>query len=66
MRRAGIGRSPRVSIGLPVYNGAMFVGEAIESILGQTFGDLELVISDNASTDETLEICRGYQTRTCD
>ena len=51
---------PTVSIGLPVRNGATFVAEAIESILAQTFADFELVISDNASTDATPEICRGY------
>jgi glycosyltransferase involved in cell wall biosynthesis len=52
--------TPTVSIGLPVHNGAAFVAEAIESILAQTFADFELVISDNASTDRTPEICRGY------
>ncbi|HZU82176.1 MAG TPA: glycosyltransferase [Polyangiaceae bacterium] len=54
------GRRPRVSIGLPVYNGARFVAQAIESILGQTFTDFELVISDNASTDQTPQICERY------
>jgi glycosyltransferase involved in cell wall biosynthesis len=38
----------KVAIGMPVWNGEQFVSEAIESILGQTYGDLELVISDNA------------------
>jgi glycosyltransferase involved in cell wall biosynthesis len=50
----------KVAIGMPVWNGENFVSEAIESILGQTYGDFELVISDNASTDATAEICRGY------
>jgi glycosyltransferase involved in cell wall biosynthesis len=50
----------KVAIGMPVWNGEKYVSEAIESILGQTYGDLELVISDNASTDATAEICRGY------
>jgi glycosyltransferase involved in cell wall biosynthesis len=50
----------RVSIGIPVYNGARFLKEAIDSILAQTFEDLELVISDNASTDQTEQICRAY------
>jgi hypothetical protein len=54
---------PRVSIGLPVYNGERYLAEAIESALGQTFGDLELVISDNASTDGTREICERYAER---
>jgi glycosyltransferase involved in cell wall biosynthesis len=53
-------RIPAVSIGIPVYNGADFLGAAIESHLAQTFGDFELVISDNASTDGTEELCRGY------
>jgi len=53
-------RNPRVSIGLPVYNGENFLAQAIESILGQTFTDFELIISDNASTDRTEEIARSY------
>jgi glycosyltransferase involved in cell wall biosynthesis len=51
---------PRLSIGLPVYNGESFLKEAIDSILTQTFEDFELIISDNASTDRTEEICRAY------
>ena len=51
---------PRVSIGLPVYNGERFLKEALDSILAQTFEDFELIISDNASTDGTQEICRAY------
>lgn len=51
---------PLVSIGLPVYNGDDFLSAAIESLLGQTFGDFELLISDNASTDDTEAICRSY------
>lgn len=51
---------PRVSIGIPVYNGENFLAEAIRSILAQTFEDLELVISDNASTDRTEAICREF------
>jgi glycosyltransferase involved in cell wall biosynthesis len=47
---------PRVSIGLPVYNGENFLEDAARSVLGQTFDDLELVICDNASTDRTREI----------
>ena len=52
--------SPNVSIGLPVYNGERYLTEAIDSILGQTFSDLELLISDNASTDGTEDICQSY------
>ncbi len=51
---------PAVSIGLPVYNGDNFLAEAIDSILRQTMEDFELIISDNASTDRTEEICREY------
>ena len=51
---------PAVSICLPVYNGENYVAEAIESMLAQTFADFELVITDNASTDRTEEICRTF------
>jgi glycosyltransferase involved in cell wall biosynthesis len=54
---------PAVSIGLPVYNGARFLASALDSLLGQTYEDLELVVSDNASTDETEEICRDHAAR---
>jgi glycosyltransferase involved in cell wall biosynthesis len=54
---------PRVSIGLPVYNGALFLAESIESILGQTFRDFELIISDNGSSDATQSICQEYASR---
>ena len=50
----------KVSIGLPVYNGEPFLRETLDAILAQTYGDFELVISDNASTDATPEICRQY------
>jgi len=53
-------QSPKVSIGLPVYNGAAYLRAALDSLLAQTFTDFELVISDNASTDETEAICREY------
>lgn len=51
---------PRVTIGLPTYNGQRFLAEAIESLLGQDFGDFELLVADNASGDETPEICRRF------
>ena len=53
--------APRLSIGLPVYNSSTYVAESIEALLGQTFEDFELIISDNASTDDTGEICRRYE-----
>lgn len=51
---------PKISIGLPVYNGAETIDKAINSVLGQTFKDFELIISDNASVDETARICREF------
>lgn len=53
-------RLPTVGLGMPVYNGERFIGEAIRSILDQSFGDFELVICDNASTDATEQICRKF------
>lgn len=51
---------PRVSVGLPVFNGGKYLRRAIESTLDQTLADLELIISDNASTDETEATCREF------
>lgn len=51
---------PRLSIGLPVYNGEEYLAESLDALLGQTYADFELVISDNASTDTTEDICRDY------
>ena len=44
--------TPRLTIGLPVYNGANYLAEAVTSILSQDFEDFELIISDNASDDD--------------
>lgn len=49
-----------ISVALPVYNGAKYLREALTSILGQTFGDFEVVISDNASRDETPAILAEF------
>jgi glycosyltransferase involved in cell wall biosynthesis len=54
---------PRLSIGLPVYNGENYLEEAFEALLGQTFEDFELIVSDNASTDTTSDICGRYAKR---
>ena len=54
---------PTVSIGLPVFNGENYLAESVESILNQTLGDFELIISDNASTDRTQEIARQFAAR---
>ncbi len=51
---------PRLSIGLPVFNGDNYLEAALESILGQSYTNFELIISDNASSDRTEEICREY------
>ena len=51
---------PKVSLGLPVYNGETFLAETLDSLLAQTFDDFELVISDNASTDDSQQICERY------
>ncbi|MHC4256728.1 MAG: glycosyltransferase family 2 protein, partial [Planctomycetota bacterium] len=53
--------SPRVSIGMPVYNGEQFIRKAIETLLAQEFADFELIICDNASDDATREICLEYK-----
>lgn len=50
----------RVSIGLPVYNGDNYLADTLESILSQRFGDFELIICDNASTDGTQAICEQF------
>ena len=52
--------APRLSVGLPVYNGANYLAESLEALLGQSYGDFELIISDNASTDSTPDICQHY------
>jgi len=51
---------PLVSIGIPVYNGENYIREAIDSILNQTYDNIEIIISDNASTDSTQKICESY------
>lgn len=53
--------APKVSIAVPVYNGERYVAQCLESLLAQTYTDFELVISDNASTDGTEEVCRRYE-----
>lgn len=51
---------PRVSIGVPVYNGERYIAETLDSLLAQTYTDFELIICDNASTDRTRQICEAY------
>jgi glycosyltransferase involved in cell wall biosynthesis len=54
---------PKISVLMPVYNSEKYVDEAIKSILDQTFGDFELVIINDGSTDLTAEIVRGFNDR---
>lgn len=54
---------PLVSIGVPVRNGARFLEQALDSLLAQSYQEFELIISDNASTDQTEAICRAYAAR---
>ena len=56
-------KSPRVSIGLPVYNGDRYLEQTLNSVLKQTFTDFVIYIADNASTDNTEEICKQYATQ---
>ena len=57
------GADPLVTVGLPVYNAERYVAQSIESLLAQTFRDFVIVVSDNASTDATGEICEKYASR---
>lgn len=50
----------RVTIGVPVYNGAAQIAECLDCLTGQTARDIRILISDNASTDGTSEICARY------
>lgn len=56
-------RQPLVSLGLPVYNGERYLAQALECLLAQSFTDFELIISDNASSDATEQICREHAAR---
>ena len=53
-------KHPKISIGLPIYNGEKFLRKRIENLLSQTFTDFELIISDNASTDNSVKICKEF------
>ncbi|HET7233288.1 MAG TPA: glycosyltransferase family 2 protein [Longimicrobium sp.] len=55
--------APPLTIGLPVYNGERLLPAALEALLGQTFTDFELLLSDNVSTDATREICEAAAAR---
>ena len=51
---------PKLTIGIPVYNGEKFIRTCLNSILNQTFTDFQIILSDNASTDSTTSICQEY------
>lgn len=53
-------KTPKVSVGIPVYNGQDYIREAIDSVLNQTFTDFEIIIVDNQSTDDTVNIVKEY------
>lgn len=60
MDEAADRRQSLVSVGIPVYNGAKYIAQALDSVLAQDYPNLEIVISDNASTDGTRAICKKY------
>jgi glycosyltransferase involved in cell wall biosynthesis len=55
--------APRVTIGIPVYNGERYLGVCLDSLVSQTFADIQIVVCDNASTDRTAAIARQYVER---
>ena len=54
---------PKISVIMPVYNGSRYLCEAIESILKQTYSDFELIIVDDFSTDNTVDLIKEYQAK---
>ena len=56
----GINKFPLVSIGLPVFNGEKGLAEALDALIDQDYSNLEIIISDNGSTDRTSEICKEF------
>ena len=55
--------NPRVTIGVPVYNGERFLAQCLDSLVAQTYRNFEVIISDNASTDGTRTIAEAYAAR---
>ncbi len=55
--------APLITIGLPVYNSERYLAQSLDSLLNQSFREFQLIISDNASTDQTPVICQNYTKR---
>ena len=51
---------PHVTVGIPTYNCESYIRQAVNSVLCQSFSDFELIITDDGSTDKTLEIISEY------
>jgi glycosyltransferase involved in cell wall biosynthesis len=56
-------KAPRITVGIPVYNGEKYLRVALDALLKQTLKDFEIIICDNASTDSTQAICQEYAAR---
>ncbi len=56
-------KTPLISIVLPVYNGARYLSESIDSMLSQTYKEFELILIDDGSTDESLDMMQSYESR---
>ena len=63
MNRGNTSFSPTVSVVLPVFNGELCVGRAVQSVLRQTMSDLELVVVDDGSADRTSRVVSRYSER---
>lgn len=57
------GQQPLVSICIPTYNGEQYVADALASVVAQTYKNLEIILSDDASTDRTVEIAQNFQAK---
>ncbi len=63
LSRVGVNEKPLVSIVMPVYNGAKFIDDTIHSVLGQTYGNWELIIVDDCSSDDTLKVIKQFSSK---
>ena len=60
---AGMETTPLVSVVMPAYNASRFLRQAVDSVLAQTYANLELIIVDDCSTDDSLQIMQDYAAR---